>query len=280
VYDGAAVARLERRDPMRLVGDGSKQGARRMPRLWLGEPTGIGPPVEALLRRQDGANLLVVTPDAEAGQGLLLSAIVSSLLVHGDNVGVLALDFMPPESGFSEAVNALADGPWTVQLARRRSIEKVLDVIHRVIQDRLATDERRAKPVLFVMNGLSRARDFEVIDTGDVHPDDRHLVEIVSTILRDGPEVGVHTIAWCDTLASLHRRLPKAAFREFALRVAGPMSKEDSVTLIDSEGAAALRPNQALFADEDYGKLHRLHPYALPSIEWLEQLAALASHAS
>lgn len=280
VYDGAAVARLERRDPVRLVGDGSKQGARRMPRLWLGEPMGIGMPVEALLRRQDGANLLVVAPDSEVGQGLLLSSIVSSLLVHGDNVGVLALDFMPPEAGFTEAAHALATGPWTLQLARRRSLVKVVDVIHRVVQDRLATDDLRAKPVLFVMNGLGRARDFEVNATGDAIPDDLDMLHTIETILRDGPEVGVHTIAWADSLTALNRRLPKSSIREFALRVAGPMSKEDSLAFIDSESASSLEQNEALFADEDWGKLHKLRPYAPPSVDWLEKLAELATHAN
>jgi len=280
VYDGAAIARLERRDPLSLVGDGSKQGARRMPRLWLGEPMGIGAPVEALLRRQDGANLMVLASDPEVGQGLLLSSIVSSLLVHGDNVGVLALDFMPPEAGFTEAAHALANGPWTLQVARRRSLVKVVDLIHRVVQDRLATDDLRGKPVLFVLNGLARARDFEVTVAGDAVVDDLDMLHTIETILRDGPEVGVHTITWVDSLASLNRRLPKSSIREFALRVAGPMAKEESLSFIDSERAAELAPNEALFADEDLGRLHKLRPYAVPGIDWLHRLADLSSHAS
>ncbi len=273
VYDGSEAARLERRDPMALVGDGSKQGARRMPRLWLGEPMGLGPPVEALLRRQDGANMIVVSSDPEVGQGLLLSSIVSSLLVHGDTVGVMALDFMPPEGSFTEAAHALAEGPWTVQLARRRSLVKVVDTIHRIIQDRLATDDARAKPVLFVLNGLGRARDLEVDVYGDSLPDDAHLLGTIETVVRDGPEVGVHTLAWCDSLPALNRRLPKSAQREFALRVAGPMSMEDSLAFIDSEAAANLEANQALFADEDCGKVHRLRPYVPPNVDWIERLA-------
>lgn len=280
VYDGSAVARLEGRDPLGLIGDGSKQGVRRMPRLWLGEPMGIGPPVEALLRRQDGANLLVVASDPEVGQGLLVSSVVSSLLVHGDHVGVLALDFMPPEAGFSEAAHALESGPWTVQLTRRRSMAKVVDLIHRVVQDRLATDDLRGKPVLFVVNGLGRARDLDANPEGDAHPDDMHLVGTIETILRDGPEVGVHTIAWCDTLSALNRRIPKTALREFALRVAGPMSAQDSLAFVDSESAATLQPNEVLFADEELGKLTKLRPYALPHTDWLEQLGQLATHAT
>ena len=129
-----------------------------MPRLWLGDPIGTGPPVEAVLHRRDGANLLAVTADPDLGQGIIISAMLSAvLLVHGENLGVLALDFMPPEAGFTEATKVLAGSGWTVQLARRRNISKVVDIIHRVVQDRLATSETRAKPVLFVMNGLSRA---------------------------------------------------------------------------------------------------------------------------
>ena len=217
VHDGHAVARVEQRNLLDLIGDPNRREARRMPRLWLGDPIGTGPPIEAVLHRRDGANLLAVTPDPDLGQGVVISAMLSALLVHGENLGVLALDFMPPEAGFTEATKVLAGSGWTVQLARRRNISKVVDIIHRVVQDRLATSETRAKPVLFVMNGLSRARDLAVATDGETHPDDEHLLGIIEAVLRDGPEVGVHTLAWSESIPALNRRLPKSAVREFAL---------------------------------------------------------------
>lgn len=271
VFDGEAVARIENRPVTSLIGDPGMQHARQMPRLWLGEPMTLGDPVEALLRRQDGANLLVVADTPEVGQGLLLSAIISAVLVHGSNIAVMAVDFMPMENGFSEAVRILGSGEWTVQLARRRSLPKVLDVIHRVVQDRLTAGDYRAKPVLFVLNGLSRARDLDVTATDD-QPDELDLCRLLETIVHDGPEVGVHTLAWGETLSSLGRRLTKAALREFALRVAGPMSEEESTTFIESEAAATLRTNQAVLYDEDWGKLIRFRPYSIPSEDWLQRL--------
>ncbi|MFN3979662.1 MAG: hypothetical protein ACK4SA_04665, partial [Caldilinea sp.] len=61
-----------------------------------------------------------------------------------------------------------------------------------------------------------------------------------ATILRDGPEVGVHTFVWCDTVTNLNRTLERRLLREFALRVAFQMSAEDSSTLPDSPAASKL----------------------------------------
>ena len=52
-----------------LVGDAERRAERRSVRVWLGEPATLGPPVEVLLRRQEGANLLVVTTGDSVGPG-------------------------------------------------------------------------------------------------------------------------------------------------------------------------------------------------------------------
>ncbi|MCX7620246.1 MAG: FtsK/SpoIIIE domain-containing protein [Acidimicrobiales bacterium] len=276
VFDGEAVARLETREVASLIGDPNMQHTRQMPRLWLGDPMTLGDPVEALLRRQDGANLIIVAENPDIGQGILIAAMTTAVLVHGGNIAVIAVDFMPMEAGFSEAARILGNGEWTVQLARRRSLPKVLDVIHRIVQDRLTAGDYRSKPVLFVLNGLSRARDIDA-NAGTDQPDELDLSKLLETIVHDGPEVGVHTLAWCETLPSLNRRLTKAASREFALRVAGPMNAEDSSAFIESEAAANLRQNQAVLYDEDWGRLVTFRPFAIPSPEWLANLTKPSS---
>lgn len=95
-----------------------------------------------------------------------------------------------------------------------------------------------------------------------------------ATILRDGPEVGVHTFVWCDTVTNLNRTLERRLLREFALRVAFQMSAEDSSTLPDSPAASKLGPNRAYLYSEDEGRLEKFRPYGLPSVAWLATLRA------
>jgi hypothetical protein len=55
------------------------------------------------------------------------------------------------------------------------------------------------------------------------------------------------------------------------------MSAADSSTLMDSPIAAKLGPQRALYYTEDLGKIEKFRPYALPSIEWIRQLAVQAA---
>jgi hypothetical protein len=52
------------------------------------------------------------------------------------------------------------------------------------------------------------------------------------------------------------------------------MSSSDSSTLVDSPMAAKLGPNRGLFIHEETGTLEKFRPYAFPTPEWLDTIAA------
>jgi len=272
-----------------LTGDAERRDARRTPRLWLGEPVGLGPPVEVTFRRQEGANLVVVSHDPAIGQGALFAAVATAAMVHDRSLEVWVVDFLPLEAGFGARFLALGERS-VVHVGRRRNLSKILDTVHRLVQDRLVGNELNGPPRLLVVNGLGRAHDFDAeashvpvlapapgdlgdaADEHDLPPDSLDRLDpvgVLEAILRDGPEVGVHTLVWCDTVELLYRRLGPDALREFGLRVGGAMSQEDSVALLDSTYGATLRPAHALLYDEDHGRLVKLRPYALPPDGWV-----------
>jgi hypothetical protein len=148
------------------------------------------------------------------------------------------------------------------------------------VQDRLLSGDLTGPPRLLVVNGLGRAHDLDASvphhagpslgpgGTGNRAADSLDPVGVLETIMRDGPEVGVHTLVWCDTVELLHRRLGAGALREFGIRIGTAMTEEDSLTLLDSPYASTLRPHHALLYDEDRGRLVKLRPYALPPDDW------------
>jgi S-DNA-T family DNA segregation ATPase FtsK/SpoIIIE len=91
-------------------------------------------------------------------------------------------------------------------------------------------------------------------------------------ILREGPGLGIHVIAWVDTPASLDRILERQAMREFDYRVLFQMSANDSSNLIDSPAANKLGSHRALVYSEEQGTMEKFRPYALPDKEWLEHI--------
>lgn len=99
-------------------------------------------------------------------------------------------------------------------------------------------------------------------------------------LLKEGPEQGVHVLAFCDTGANLLRAIEREGLREFGLRAVFPASVGDSRLLLDgSEEAAQLQPYRALFYD-DSGRLEKFRPYgsaktdpSLAAQEWLAWIA-------
>ncbi len=89
-------------------------------------------------------------------------------------------------------------------------------------------------------------------------------------LLRDGPPVGVHFIAWCDTPVAVERTLDRGSLREFDNRVLFQMSAADSSNLIDSPIANKLGFHRALAYSEEQGTVDKFRPYGLAPKEWLE----------
>ncbi len=125
------------------------------------------------------------------------------------------------------------------------------------------------------MHGLGRGRelggDLDVPDGSDRSEgsaaSDRPF-ELLAAVLRDGPEVGVHVVASCDSLAQFDTRLGRPSLSEFGVCVVTAMDEQDSTTLLDSPYASTLRSGHALLADEERGKLVKFRPYVLPPRGW------------
>jgi hypothetical protein len=92
-------------------------------------------------------------------------------------------------------------------------------------------------------------------------------------LLRDGPAVGIHTLAWADTLATLERTLDRHTLREFDYRVLFQMSAVDSSNLIDSPVANQLGFHRVLLYSEEQGGVEKFRPYAALADDWLAMLS-------
>jgi hypothetical protein len=271
VFEGRAPARLEDSAIIHLRDNAAMQHARLKPRLWLGEPCALGNPVEVTMRREPGSNLLIVGRDERLGQGLIVAAMASAALGHGQGTDLRVLDLMPLESGFGEAAKVFAKMA-PVQLFRRRNLEEGLTGVLVEVEKRTTALDYTNHPVLFVVNGLGPGAPLLPDD-----PDDGFdPVGMLERIAREGPEVGVHTIMWTDRIATLTEQTSRATIRAFAQRVAMHMPIEDSAMLIDSAYATSLHENQALFYDEAAARLTKFRPYLIPPVDFVESLVRAA----
>lgn len=273
VFEGHLPANLEDSDEFAALVTAPKPNLRRGVAAWIGEPIAIKEPTHARLRRQAGANFLVVTRDEEQGMGVLCGALASLAVQHGDE-----------ECRFIIASYATADADWAdcfapfgeelpheTSLVTRRQLPDVTRQLAREVEARHAAGGVAKHNIFLTIAGIGRAR--ELRKDEDDFSSDGPADELMK-VLRDGPEVGVHCLMWADVPASLTRTLGRKALAEFGIRAAGVMSQEDSQTLIDDGAAAKIdRPHRMILFDEEQpGVLEKFRPFSLASEQWLAQL--------
>lgn len=286
VFEGNAPADAAKNDPLAdLVRVPSWPAAPRAIPAWLGEPIAIKEPTAAVFRRQAGSNLLVVGQHEEAALGMMMTAILSLAAQHAPTLEAgrfSILDLTPTDAPhvnrLKDLLSRLPHFPGTAQLAGRRDVPRVIAEVAEEVDRRLAADETSAAPIYLFVYGLMRARDLRQDESlgyssfdssyGD-EPATPNPAKQFTAILREGPDLDIHTVVWCDTLANLNRTLDRRALSEFDMRVALQMGEDDSSNLVDSPAASRLGPHRALFFSEEQGRLEKFRPYGLPDEAWL-----------
>ena len=275
VFEGHLPARLEASEDVAQLLAAEKPNLRKGISAWIGEPIAIKEPTHARLRRQGGANLAVVTRDEEQGLGVLAGSLATLVSQHPDHACRLVVaDYTTADADWSDYFDFFCDEiPHEAKVVRRRQVPDAVKEMLQEVEARHSLGSAPPSNLFFVVAGIQRARELrkDEDDFSSASPADDFV-----KILRDGPEVGIHTLIWADTPASLVRTLGRKALTEFGMRVAGVMSNDDSQTLIDDSSASKIdRPHRMLLFDEEQpGVLEKFRPFAIPPREWVTQLAA------
>ena len=280
VFEGNNPIPAEETSPDRFI-DEIRGAPSRTLRLRFAAPMAISGTADIDLRREAGANLLFVARDGGTGTPLgdlrsfglphaVATNVASSAVAAGARVEVV--DFLPIEDGLEDLVGAYLASSH-VALKRRRQLPDLLTSLSIMVDERVEADDVGAEATLLMLFGMHRARDF---DTESVDFDtERDLPGLLARIVRNGPEVGVHTFMWCETLPALSRRVGSAVTRECSWRLAGRMSADDSHSLIGVDTAVGLREQQVIVANEDLGRIQRCTSLSRPPAPWVDEFLAV-----
>ncbi len=249
------------------------------PRAWLGEAIAIKDPTMGTLRRQSGSNLIIVGQRDDAALAMLASSMLSLALQHPPNdAQFYILDGSPSDSPHLGQLDQLAElTPHETHTVAYRQVADVVQQLAAEVEQRQEADDPATPSVYLFIHCLQRYRQLRHVDefsfTADPDAQVARPDQCFTTLLRDGPPVGIHTVAWCDTAANFERTCDRASMREFELRVLFQMGATDSSNLIDSPVASKLGLRRALFFSEEQGTLEKFRPYAFPEADWLEHVA-------
>jgi S-DNA-T family DNA segregation ATPase FtsK/SpoIIIE len=254
-------------------------------RAWLGDPVAIKEPTCAVFRRQASAHMLVVGQRDEAALAMMASSLLSLGAQHEPGPAgarFFVLDGTPSDSPQAGLLAQVAGAlPHDARVVAYRDVPEAMHELGTELARRLEADQTDAPPIYILVHALQRFRqlrraenEFDFSADADDASAQLKPEKVLASILRDGSHVGLHVLAWCDTVASLTRALDRNALREFDSRVLFQMSSADSSALIDAPVAGVIGQNRALFYSEELGAIEKFRPYAMPTPELLARISA------
>lgn len=277
VFEGNTPGRLEANAQLqRLIDRDDWPEHVTAPLIWLGDAVAIKDPTAATIARRGGANLLIVGQQSETADSLVTAAMISlAAQLSPTDARFVLLDSASDAAAREPGARAIAEAlPHDAQAIRPREAGDALADVVAVVRSR--HDGGSPSPaVVLLIDGLHRFRALRHVDDFSFSMDEDKPPspdKLLAEILRDGPEVGVHVIAWCDSANNLNRMMERATQREFEMRVLMQMSAADSTALIDSPEASRIGLQRAVYASEDAGVFEKFRPYGTPAQTWLDEV--------
>lgn len=276
VFEGNKPADLREAREFQRLRSGRSDGAGGRGVCLIGEPVAIKTTTHVELRRQPGANVLLIGQQDEAALATLQASLLSLSLAEPD-VRLVVLEGTVEGSPLRGGLTRLPEVAERLGLplpdvidVPYREAEAAVGRVHAELKRRLelTTDQTVHLPrLVLVIYGLQRYRGLRRSDGdfafglggADKPPSpDRMLAELA----REGPPLGVHVLCWADTLTAVERVFERGVMREFDHRVLFQMGANDSSALIDSPAANRLGPFRGLLFSEEQGTLEKFRPFA------------------
>jgi hypothetical protein len=249
VFDGDRLAGRPTRLP---------EGGGTRPFFALGEPFDLEEFAGVTLRRGRGANVLLLGSDGEdcaaaaAAQSCIADAVAGGMEVRvvdfvGDTETAAGFDLL----GLCEALSLRYQGA--------SGLPACLEQVLAEIVARREADDYRRSGVLLALNGVHRAFDLAREDIFDESP---QLGSLLARIIREGPEVGCHTVASVEGVAQFDLKFGRDLLGEFGWCVAGSEASADDVATVTGVfDSPEIRTSQLLIADRAAGKQRRVRAY-------------------
>ena len=152
VFEGSAPVRIE--DAVGIHNATSDFG----PQIWLGEPVAIRGPVGLPLKRQGGANLLLVGQQPEPATGLIAATIESlaRTLPESTSERVVVVDGTPVEDALAGRLASIAEEHAGMAVKSWREADDAVASFHTELKDRLANGKEDDPTRVLILHGLQR----------------------------------------------------------------------------------------------------------------------------
>jgi S-DNA-T family DNA segregation ATPase FtsK/SpoIIIE len=235
-----------------LAGTPSKNG--RVVRGLLGEPLSISEQHLAFkVMKQSRVNLLVVGQEEMDAFRVVAAVLLTTVLaLPASRLEVFVLNLTNADSDVAPRFDALAEIGSPVMVGARPRVDPIIARVHDELTARHESEQQLSaggpRPtMLLCVFGLQRASQ---LARDGAKPS--ASVKKLQDILSKGPDLGIHTLLWADTVASVGKALENRDISEFDARVV--VTGGDATRLLgDNASHVQLRRNYGAYYNQSEG---------------------------
>jgi len=250
---------------------------------YLGEPIAIKPTILSTFKHQSGSNLLIITREEKEGVAMTVTSILSIAAQYSPkDAEFYIIDLTSVDEAWADLPEELqARLPHKIEVLGKKDLKISLTNIINSLNNRLNSESIKYSETFLILLGAHRARDLRIGEIDYSYSSESNkekpLNEIFKAILKEGPEAGIHTLAWFDTYSNVQKVLSRRDLQEFSMRVVGIMSSEDSLSLIDESAASKInKPNRLIYFDDNRpGVLEKFRPFDLPTTNYIMKIGSI-----
>lgn len=267
IFDGTRAIGIDDSEGVKTLLRRDQVPDKRALHIYLGLPVSINGDGAVRLWRRAGGNLLLLSRDIGLVLGALTTGLLTAGVAAGNNLRIHIVENLGIDEDHAELL-ARVSGELPNAMYRRRKLDALLTDLVTEVRDRTNAEDFGRERILLVVNALQRARELgedTYFDPTETDSPRGHL----RTLLRDGPEVGVHTVVVADTVETLDRRLGDSALSEFGMRFISQCSSAASQRLLMSDKATDLGGSYVIISEPDDDRMEKVRPFPVPDSAWL-----------
>lgn len=267
IFEGARKIGLLESDAFRQADAMRASENSVSPTIFFGEPVAIRPAAQSALYPSRGRNMIALSKTKEEGTAAVLNSLLSLKITGAfDDHSPIIVNFLPPSDGCWLKEYLTETFPPDCIMESEHVMDDVLERLKQEVDRR--RDSGLSEPPRFLcLFGLQYSKKLRVESVLGPPSQDTAAGKWLY-LLREGPEVGIHQILWCDRLSNLSR-CGRGILGECGIRISGALPRSDSVEFCGSSKAAMLtNPSRGILFDEDQPEqIQTFRPYRTPTPE-------------
>ena len=264
-------------------------------RLYIGEPLSVSNSMAMDFSRSEFSNMLMIGDDTEKARSMfafsILSLCINYKIMHQkapDKPFIYLFNCKPlDDSYFKDAPKLLAEFlPEYIQYIGCGDANEIQNVVSQMYDNVVDGSSNIECDKYFFVFGYQRAEElkseiqlsqsedidnlFNIMSTSTNHSR-LSLKDMFRTIVKNGPQKGVHTTIWQDSFNALYQD-DKDIVSYFSMKIAFDMTADEYSRFVGANDVSLMSENNAIYYNRARDN-QKFRPYQSPDEDWLEAIS-------